>query len=90
MHVKTVYCGFATKVVIARVGHRLRGKQLGFRPRLADAGSASAPPAYKAEEPPNRSLDANLYMQTAAEYRACWLPGLQPDGLSIEEALGRA
>jgi len=31
----------------------------------------SAPAAYKAEVPPNRGLDANLYMQTAAEYRAC-------------------
>ena len=29
-----------------------------------------APPSYKAVDPPNRSLDASLYMQTAAEYRA--------------------
>lgn len=31
----------------------------------------SAPLAFKAEEPANRGLDANLFMQTAAEYRAC-------------------
>ena len=29
-----------------------------------------APSSYKAVDPPNRSLDASLYMQTAAEYRA--------------------
>ena len=29
-----------------------------------------APPSYKAADPPNRNLDASLYMQTAAEYRA--------------------
>jgi acid phosphatase len=30
-----------------------------------------APAAFKAEVPAHRGLDANLYMQTAAEYRAC-------------------
>src|ERR1051325_2829527 len=30
-----------------------------------------APPAYRAVEPANRKLDATLYTQTAAEYRAC-------------------
>ena len=30
-----------------------------------------APPAFKADSPVYRGLDANLYMQTAAEYRAC-------------------
>ncbi len=29
-----------------------------------------APPSYKAVDPPNRNLDASLYMQTSAEYRA--------------------
>ena len=33
--------------------------------------ATQAPPGPKKEEPPFRSLDANLYMQTAAEYRAC-------------------
>jgi 5'-nucleotidase (lipoprotein e(P4) family) len=29
-----------------------------------------APQSYKAADPPNRNLDASLYMETAAEYRA--------------------
>jgi acid phosphatase len=37
--------------------------------------TAQAPPAAAApaDDPPYRGLDANLYMQTAAEYRACCL-----------------
>jgi 5'-nucleotidase (lipoprotein e(P4) family) len=36
------------------------------------AGQApSAPPAFRSEDPPYRGLDANLYMRSAAEYRAC-------------------
>jgi len=31
----------------------------------------SAPPAFRSEEPSYRGLDANLYMRSAAEYRAC-------------------
>jgi len=41
--------------------------------RWVGAQVPSAPPAFKAEEPPYRGLDANLYMRTAAEYRACCL-----------------
>jgi 5'-nucleotidase (lipoprotein e(P4) family) len=33
----------------------------------------AAPAPFKQEAPPFRGLDANLYMQTAAEYRACCL-----------------
>ena len=33
--------------------------------------ATQAPPAPQKEDPPYRSLDANLYMQTSAEYRAC-------------------
>lgn len=33
--------------------------------------ATQAPPEPKKEEPAFRSLDANLFMQTAAEYRAC-------------------
>ncbi|OWK43928.1 5'-nucleotidase, lipoprotein e(P4) family [Fimbriiglobus ruber] len=32
---------------------------------------AQAPPAFKKEVPTYRGLDANLYMETSAEYRAC-------------------
>ena len=41
---------------------------------LTGAGFVAAtqsPPAPKKEAPPFRSLDANLFMQTSAEYRAC-------------------
>lgn len=31
----------------------------------------SAPAALKQDDPPHRGLDANLYMQSSAEYRAC-------------------
>lgn len=32
-----------------------------------------APSAFKQDQPANRGLDANLFMQTSAEYRACCL-----------------
>jgi 5'-nucleotidase (lipoprotein e(P4) family) len=67
MHIKTVYCGFATKVVMS-------GLVIVFAAGTATLGQQSptpvATPAFKAEDPLNRSLDATLYMQTAAEYRA--------------------
>src|SRR5262245_21662793 len=43
----------------------------GTAPSASQLGSVSAPAAYKMAEPANRGLDANLYMQTSAEYRAC-------------------
>lgn len=36
-------------------------------------GGPKAPQAYVSDDPPYRALDANLFMQTAAEYRACCL-----------------
>jgi 5'-nucleotidase (lipoprotein e(P4) family) len=36
-----------------------------------DSQTPRAPATFKAEEPAYRGLDANLFMQTAAEYRAC-------------------
>ena len=39
-------------------------------PRTA-AEDLPAPRAVVREDPPNRSLDANLWMQISAEYRAC-------------------
>ena len=36
-------------------------------------GDPRAPATFAAEDPRNRGLDANLYMQTAGEYRACCL-----------------
>jgi acid phosphatase len=44
------------------------GYNLAARPAAAEL---PAPRTVNLESPPNRSLDANLWMQTSAEYRAC-------------------
>lgn len=65
MHIKTVYHGFTTKVVmgglviVLATGTWALGQQC-----------PTPTPTPGAEDPPNRALDANLYMQTSAEYRA--------------------
>ncbi len=44
---------------------------VGFLLFASNLGLAQeAPPSFKAVDPPNRSLDASLYMQTSAEYGA--------------------
>lgn len=55
--------------------------------RLAPAQNPTAPPAFQADDPPNRGLDANLYMQVAAEYRACCLQAYNLAALRLKEAL---
>jgi acid phosphatase len=45
------------------------GYYVAGRPAVAD--NLPAPRNVNLESPPNRSLDANLWMQTSAEYRAC-------------------
>lgn len=67
MHIKTAYCGFTTNVVVSGLVIAFAASGWVFG---QDSPAPVAPPAYKAEEPANRSLDATLYMQTAAEYRA--------------------
>src|SRR5207247_4635544 len=47
------------------------GVALGAVAVLALRSEGQPPPAFKKEDPPYRGLDANLYVQTAAEYRAC-------------------
>ena len=44
-----------------------RGEQVHAQP----AGPLVAPAPFRTEDPSDRGLDANLYMQTSAEYRAC-------------------
>ncbi len=44
---------------------------LKFSDRPAVADDLPAPRKVNLESPPNRSLDANLWMQISAEYRAC-------------------
>lgn len=67
MHSKTVCFRFAKRVVMSGLvivfvtGPWAFGQQ---------SPTPAATPACKAADPPNRALDANLYMQTSAEYRA--------------------
>jgi acid phosphatase len=49
----------------------------------------TAPPTYLPESPPFRGLDANLYMQTSAEYRACCYQAYNLATLRLKEALAK-
>lgn len=46
-----------------------------------------APVAFPAEDPRGRSLDANLYIQTSAEYRACCLQAYNLGMLRLNQCL---
>src|SRR5262249_41229623 len=46
-----------------------------------------APPEFKADSPIYRGLDANLYMQTAAEYRACCYQAYNLAAVRVKENL---
>lgn len=48
--------------------------------------AGQAPPAFKKEVPANRSLDANLFMQASAEYRACCLQAFNLAEERLKEA----
>jgi 5'-nucleotidase (lipoprotein e(P4) family) len=48
---------------------------------------AVAPVAFKSEDPGLRGLDANLYMQTSAEYRACCYQAFNLASARLREAL---
>lgn len=86
MLIKTVYQGFATKVVMSGlvVAFAASGWVFG-----QDSPAPIAPPAYKAEEPANRGLDANLFMETAAEYRACCYQAYNLALFRLKEALAK-
>ncbi|HEX7517389.1 MAG TPA: HAD family acid phosphatase [Chthoniobacterales bacterium] len=86
MHIKTVYCGFATKVVMSGLVIAFTAGAWVFG---QDPPTPAAPAAYKAEEPANRGLDANLYMQTAAEYRACCYQAYNLATFRLKEALAK-
>src|SRR5262249_22500939 len=55
--------------------------------RPAGPAAPAAPAPYKAENPANRGLDANLYVQTAAEYRACCYQAYNLATLRLRAAL---
>jgi acid phosphatase len=54
----------------------------------APAAAPQAPAAFRAEVPAFRGLDANLYMQTAAEYRACCYQAYNLAARRLKELLG--
>ncbi|MEY2490837.1 MAG: hypothetical protein QOC70_2779 [Verrucomicrobiota bacterium] len=86
MRIKTIYCGFVAKVamsglvIVFATGTWVSGQ---------DSPAPVAPPAYKAEDPPNRSLDANLYMETSAEYRANCYQAYNLALFRLKEALAK-
>jgi 5'-nucleotidase (lipoprotein e(P4) family) len=86
MYSKTIYYGFATRAVMS-------GLVITFATGASIFGQdypmPVAPPAYKAVEPANRGLDANLYMQTAAEYRACCYQAYNLATFRLKEALAK-
>lgn len=54
--------------------------------------AAAAPhvlPFFKPEDPPGRSLDANLFVQTSAEYRACCLQAYNLASLRLAAAVAK-
>jgi len=83
---KTVRCGFAPRVVITALVVALIAGGSVFG---QDSPAPVAPPAYKAEEPANRSLDANLYMETAAEYRASCYQAYNLATFRLKETLAK-
>lgn len=57
---------------------------------LIQRSNAEAPPAFVKEEPAFRSLDANLYVQASAEYRACCLQAYNLAERRLAEKLASA
>jgi acid phosphatase len=57
-----------------------------YAPAQAPVGP-TAPAAFKPEDPPNRGLDANLYMQTSGEYRACCLQAYNLATVRLDQAV---
>jgi len=82
MH-KVAFRSFPTRLAVSALIIALSGSAFVF-------GQAPvAPPRYEAEEPANRNLDASLYMQTAAEYRACCLQAYNLATFRLKEALAQ-
>ncbi len=56
----------------------------------APAQPEHALPPFRPEDPPGRSLDANLFVQTSAEYRACCLQAYNLASLRLAAAVAQA
>lgn len=89
MSIKTVCGGFGTRAVTSALVIAFAASSWVFGQDSPTPSARSAPAAYKAEEPANRSLDANLYMQTAAEYRACCYQAYNLAIFRLKEALAK-
>lgn len=59
-------------------------------PAATEAAAARIVPYFRAEDPPGRSLDANLFVQTSAEYRACCLQAYALARLRLVAAVAAA
>ncbi|MFM7243833.1 MAG: 5'-nucleotidase, lipoprotein e(P4) family [Planctomycetaceae bacterium] len=69
----------------------VRGQQPAAMATPAAAPAAPhAIPSFKPEDPPGRSLDANLFVQTSAEYRACCLQAYNLASLRLAAALAKS
>lgn len=53
------------------------------------AQSPIAPLPFRQEDPPDRGLDANLFMQTSAEFHACCLQAYNLASLRLKQALAK-
>jgi acid phosphatase len=72
------------------LGSLFTGAVLGIAAmNLVPRSPAGAPPALAKENPQYRSLDANLYVQSSAEYRACCLQAYNLAKLRLAEKVAR-
>jgi len=79
---------FLLLVATAGAGAAVHGQQ----PAPSPAAAPAAPhvlPFFKPEDPPGRSLDANLFVQTSAEYRACCLQAYNLASLRLAAAVAK-
>jgi acid phosphatase len=72
-------------LVLALVAFGFGVETASLRSAQSPAGPA-APAAFKREQPENRGLDANLFMQTSAEYRACCLQAFNLATMRLKQA----
>lgn len=81
----TAAAGFAA-LIAAVAAARSSAQEPAPRP----ATNARVLPMFRPEDPPGRSLDANLYMQTSAEYRACCLQAYALARMRLERIVADA
>jgi acid phosphatase len=90
MHNKTVSYGAMTRTVMATLVITFAASGWVFGQNPTPVAPPAYKPEYKAEEFANRALDANLYMQTSAEYRACCYQAYNLALFRLREQLAQA